>query len=53
MTEKCPIYCRYCGAKLRRDTVGHYCPTHSCQWQHGVATCTCNKPVRVGGEQGT
>ena len=35
----CPIYCRYCGAKLRRDHVGHYCPTKNCQWQFGVANC--------------
>lgn len=32
----CPIYCRFCGARLRRDYVGHKCPTHNCQWQHGA-----------------
>lgn len=36
----CPIYCRYCGAKRRRDFIGHKCPTHNCQWQHGYACCT-------------
>lgn len=30
------IYCKYCGAKLKRDYVGPLCPTHNCQWQHGV-----------------
>ena len=28
--------CKYCGAKLRRDHVGQYCPTENCQWQHGL-----------------
>lgn len=35
----CPIYCKYCGDKLRRDSIGHYCPTHNCQWEHGVKDC--------------
>lgn len=35
----CPIYCKYCGAKLKKDYVGHYCPTHNCDWQHGVRHC--------------
>jgi hypothetical protein len=35
----CPLYCKYCGAKLRRDSIGHYCPTKNCQWQHGVKGC--------------
>ena len=30
------IYCKYCGAKLRKDHVGQYCPTKNCQWQYGV-----------------
>lgn len=36
---ECPIYCTYCGAKLKRDSVGHLCPTENCQWQHGVPKC--------------
>jgi hypothetical protein len=28
--------CKYCGARLRRDVVGQYCPTRNCQWQHGL-----------------
>lgn len=40
--DNCPIYCKYCGAKLKRDPVGHYCPTHNCQWQFGVTDC----PIR-------
>src|SRR6185295_11022474 len=28
--------CKYCGAKLRRDVVGQYCPTKNCQWGHGI-----------------
>ena len=30
------IYCRYCGAKLKRDSVGLRCPTKNCQWEHGL-----------------
>ncbi len=30
------IYCRYCGAKLRRDPVGQYCKTKNCQWEYGL-----------------
>lgn len=30
------IYCRYCGAKLRTDHVGLYCPTDNCQWRYGL-----------------
>ena len=37
---ECPIHCRYCGAQLRRDHIGHYCPTQNCQWQFGVKDCT-------------
>lgn len=40
--DGCPLYCKYCGAKLKLDNVGHYCPTRNCQWEHGVADC----PVR-------
>jgi len=29
-------HCRYCGARLRRDPTGQYCPTRNCQWQHGL-----------------
>ena len=39
MPDTCPLYCRYCGARLRRDAVGHYCPTRNCQWQYGVKGC--------------
>jgi hypothetical protein len=39
MKCECPIYCKYCGEKRRRDFVGHYCPTKNCQWQHGFSTC--------------
>lgn len=47
-TCPCPLYCRYCGSKRRRDSVGHYCPTRNCQWQHGYAGCTVHekKPLR-------
>jgi hypothetical protein len=30
------LFCKFCGAKLRRDPHGQYCPTHNCQWQHGL-----------------
>lgn len=29
-------HCRYCGARLKKDTVGQYCPTRNCQWQYGL-----------------
>jgi hypothetical protein len=35
----CPVYCKYCGAKLRRDPVGHLCGTRNCQWRDGVPHC--------------
>jgi len=31
------IYCKFCGAKLRRDHIGQKCPTDNCQWEHGVS----------------
>lgn len=34
--------CKYCGAVLKKDSVGKYCPTKNCQWQHGV---TDNQPT--------
>lgn len=46
MTCNCPMYCKYCGAKLRLDAVGHYCPTRNCQWRHGVSGCTGKRTVR-------
>ena len=41
MTRKCgcPIYCIYCGAKRKKDAVGHYCPTDNCQWRYGIRDC--------------
>ena len=35
----CPIYCKFCGARLKKDNVGHYCPTDNCQWEYGVNNC--------------
>ena len=35
----CPVYCKYDGAKLKRDTVGHRCPTRNCQWEFGANKC--------------
>lgn len=37
---QCPMRCKYCGARRRRDQVGHYCPTANCDWQHGYRGCT-------------
>jgi hypothetical protein len=31
-------FCKYCGAQLKRDPIGQYCPTHNCQWEHGLPT---------------
>lgn len=36
---KCPIYCTYCGAKLKCDAIGHYCGTKNCQWQYSANNC--------------
>ena len=35
----CPTFCKYCGAELKRDPIGHYCPTKNCQFHQGVSTC--------------
>ena len=35
----CPANCKYCGRRRSRDTVGHYCKTKNCQWQHGYKGC--------------
>lgn len=35
MTEEY-VYCKYCGAKLKKDHIGKYCPTRNCQWEFGV-----------------
>lgn len=36
----CPYRCKFCGARLVRDWIGHKCPTRNCQWEHGVQGCT-------------
>lgn len=40
------IYCRFCGAKLKKDHIGKYCPTYNCQWQHGVPEEEEDKPKK-------
>ena len=40
------IYCKYGGAKLRRDSCGQYCPTRNCQWQHGLPYAEDSKRTR-------
>lgn len=39
-------HCRYCGARLRKDLVGQYCPTRNCQWQHGLPQSQDDGPPR-------
>jgi len=39
----CPIYCRFCGVRLKKDHVGHYCPSENCSWSFGVDECTKKK----------
>jgi hypothetical protein len=39
----CPLYCMFDGARLRRDYVGHYCPTDNCQWRYGIDNCISRK----------
>lgn len=43
-------YCRYCGARLRRDWIGQFCPSENCQWHHGLSTeaDTPTKPIMKG-----
>ena len=36
---KCPPRCPCCGARRRKDAVGHYCPTLNCQWHYGYPEC--------------
>lgn len=47
----CSIYCIYCGAKRRRDIVGHYCPTRNCQWQYGFSTCPVSREKKEEPEE--
>lgn len=47
LTCPCPIYCKYCGAKRKLDSVGHYCPTKNCDWEHGYRGCTLFKSHTV------
>ncbi len=35
----CPSRCQICGARLRRDAVGHLCPTRNCQNRHAYPGC--------------
>ena len=44
----CPIYCKYCGAHRRRDHVGHYCPTKTCDQHHGFKGCTLHEAAKRG-----
>ena len=43
----CPLYCRYCGGKRKRDNVGHLCGTPNCQWKFGFSTCTLHEDRRT------
>ena len=36
MTKENFIYCKYCGAKLKKDYIGKYCGTRNCQWEFGI-----------------
>ena len=44
----CPVYCKYCGAKLKRDWIGHICPTKNCQWEHGADGCCQREQQKTG-----
>ena len=37
----CPVHCKYCGAQLRIDPMGHYCPTRNCQWSYTGSGLNC------------
>jgi hypothetical protein len=30
------IYCKYCGATLKKDFIGKKCGTRNCQWEFGM-----------------
>ncbi len=30
--------CKYCGARLKRDSIGQRCGTRNCKWQYGLPT---------------
>jgi hypothetical protein len=30
------IYCKYCGAKLKKDFIGKKCGTRNCKWEFGM-----------------
>jgi len=47
----CPTRCQFCGARRRRDAVGHYCPTKNCQWQHGYSMCNLHKKDKPHGPE--
>lgn len=40
----CSIYCPYCGRHRSLDSVGHYCQTRNCQYEHGFSNCL--RPTR-------
>ena len=42
-TCDCPYRCKYCGAKLDYDPVGHLCHTRNCTWEFGVPNCVRDK----------
>ncbi len=46
----CPIRCQHCGAILRRDADGHYCPTKNCQWSLTGPGCPCDQPPKKEGK---
>ena len=46
LEKKCYVFCKYCGARLKRDAVGHYCPTHNCQWSQGVSNCVSKEDTK-------
>jgi len=29
-------HCKFCGARLKKDHIGKYCPSKNCQWSHGL-----------------
>jgi hypothetical protein len=39
-------HCKYCGARLKKDAVGQYCPTHNCQWHRGLPKADDDGPPR-------
>jgi len=47
----CPTHCKYCGARRKKDYIGHFCGTNNCQWEHGFKGCFAGNPAHGDSSQ--